>query len=83
MRTNVVETERAGERRSFVQGISQFVREVRVELGKVTWPAWRPVSPRTELWASTLVVIVAVLILSAFIGAVDYMLSRLLSLVLR
>lgn len=83
MASTLAENERTGERRSIVQGTSQFVREVRSELGKVTWPAWRPISPKTELWASTLVVVVAVLILSAFIGVVDVILSRLVALVLR
>ena len=42
-----------------------FLKEVRVELGKVTWPT------REELRESTFVVIVTVLVITVFIGAVD------------
>jgi preprotein translocase SecE subunit len=65
-----------------LQNAAQFIREVRLELSKVTWPAWKPVSPKTELWASTLVVIVAVFLLAMFIGAVDRLLAVLLTWVL-
>jgi len=79
----LAETEHAEERKSIVQNTTQFVREVRVELSKVTWPAWKPISPKTELWASTLVVVIAVLLLSGFIGVVDVILARIIGLVLR
>jgi len=46
-----------------------FLREVRGEMQKVTWPTW------TELKGQTLVVIVAVLIIAAFIGVVDLILN--------
>jgi len=47
-----------------------FLREVRGEMQKVTWPTW------TELKGQTLVVIIAVLIIAAFIGVVDLVLSN-------
>ena len=43
-----------------------FLREVRMEMKKVTWP------PRKELLKSTGVVIVAVVIAAVFIGVFDY-----------
>lgn len=46
-----------------------FLREVRAEMQKVTWPSW------TELKGQTLVVIVAVIIIAAFIGVVDLILN--------
>jgi preprotein translocase subunit SecE len=49
---------------------STFLREVRGEMQKVTWPTW------TELKGQTLVVIIAVLIIAAFIGVVDLILSN-------
>jgi preprotein translocase subunit SecE len=66
-----------------IEKVKEFVREVRMELAKVTWPAWKPISPKTELWASTIVVVTAVALLAAFIGIVDVLLSRLVGLVLR
>ena len=54
----------------------QFLREVRVELRKVTWPS------RKQTIGSTVVVIVLVLIISIFLGLVDEVLSRLVKLVL-
>ena len=51
-----------------------FLREVRVEMSKVTWPTW------PELKGQTIVVIVAVLLISAFIGVVDLVLSNTIKL---
>ncbi len=57
--------------------LKKFLREVRVELRKVTWPT------PAELRGSTGVVIVTVLILTLLIGLVDLGLSRLISVILR
>jgi preprotein translocase subunit SecE len=54
--------------------VQDFLRDVRVEMTKVTWPTWN------ELKAQTVVVIVAVLLISAFIGSVDLVLSNLIKL---
>jgi preprotein translocase subunit SecE len=58
------------------QRATRFVREVWVELQKVAWPSWE------ELKGSTAVVIVAVILISAFIGVVDFGLLRLVRIVL-
>ena len=55
----------------------EFIKEVRVESGKVSWPT------RTELRDSTIVVIVTVLLVSAFIGVVDRVLSVGIGLLFR
>jgi preprotein translocase subunit SecE len=47
----------------------QFLREVKIELKKVTWPS------RQQTLGSTLVVIVLVTIISLFLGMVDLGLS--------
>jgi len=52
-----------------------FIKEVRQELGKVSW------SNRQELMGSTVVVISITAILTVFIGITDLILSRVLSLV--
>ena len=54
----------------------QFLRESRAELRKVTWP-----TPKEAL-ASTSVVIVVVIIVSMFLGVVDFGLTKLVRLVL-
>jgi preprotein translocase subunit SecE len=54
-----------------------FLREVRTELSKVTWPS------RDELASSTGVVMFSVLIVAVFIGVVDLGLTKILGLVLR
>jgi preprotein translocase subunit SecE len=46
--------------------IRTFLREVRIEMGKVTWPG------RKELLTSTGVVIVAVIIAAVYIGIFDF-----------
>jgi preprotein translocase subunit SecE len=49
--------------------VREFVKEVQVESTKVSWPT------RNELRDSTIVVIIAVLLVSVFVGAVDYVLQ--------
>lgn len=55
----------------------QFLREVKVELKKVTWPT------RKQTVGSTVVVLILVLIISFFLGAVDIGLSSLIRVVLQ
>lgn len=57
------------------QQLVQFLQEVRIELKKVNWPR------RKEVVGSTVVVIVSVFIVSFFLGAIDVILQRLLTLV--
>ena len=57
------------------KGAVQFLREVRVELSKVTWPT------REELIQSTIVVLIAVAISGVFIAILDAIFSRLVSLI--
>jgi preprotein translocase subunit SecE len=54
-----------------------FINEVRSELSKVSW------STRKELLASTVLVITVTGILTIFIGIVDLVLSRFLSVVFK
>lgn len=54
----------------------QFLREVRIELKKVTWPS------RKQTMGSTVVVIVLVMVISLFLGVVDFGLSSLIRAVL-
>ncbi|MEA1969335.1 MAG: preprotein translocase subunit SecE [Thermodesulfobacteriota bacterium] len=61
---------------NFFQKGMQFFREVRIELKKVTWPT------RKQTAGSTVVVIILVFILSAFLGVVDFGLSKLVQVVL-
>ncbi len=56
--------------------IKQFLREVRIELKKVTWPS------RKDTIYATIVVLVCVFIFGFFLGLVDLGLSRLVRLVL-
>jgi preprotein translocase subunit SecE len=58
------------------QGL-QFLREVKVELKKVTWPT------RKQTIGSTAVVILLVMIISMFLGAVDIGLSSLIRIILQ
>ena len=57
--------------------ITTFIREVKSEIDKVTWPN------RNELIASTIVVVVLVVIIALYIGFVDFILSWLLSMVVQ
>jgi len=62
-------TEKSTERTSVIQAVRDYVKDVRVEMNKVSWP------PRRELRDSTIVVIVMVIVISIFIGIVDRALS--------
>jgi preprotein translocase subunit SecE len=55
----------------------RFLREVRVEMKKVTWPS------RKEVLGSTMVVIVASFLVAFFLGFMDLVLQKLLGLILR
>lgn len=61
---------------NFIQKSIQFLREVKIELKKVTWPS------RKQTMGSTLVVIILVMIISLFLGVVDFGLSSLIRAVL-
>jgi len=54
----------------------QFLREVKIELKKVTWPS------RKQAAGSTVVVIVLVLIVSLFLGLVDIGLAHIVRVIL-
>jgi len=55
-----------------IDKVRQFLREVKTELKKIAWPG------RKETIASTVVVIVIVLIVCVYLGIVDMLLSRLI-----
>jgi len=62
---------------SFIARSVQFLREVKVELKKVTWPS------RKQTVGSTVVVLILVTIIAFFLGAVDIGLSSLVKVVLQ
>ena len=51
---------------SLVQRTTEFLKEVRIEVPKVSWPS------RRELRDSTIVVIVMTLIMAAIVAVLDY-----------
>jgi preprotein translocase subunit SecE len=62
------------------QGIGNlkgFLEEVKVELLKCSWPT------RKELFGSSVVVIISVIILGAFVGACDVVNMGLLKFIIR
>jgi preprotein translocase subunit SecE len=61
---------------SIVKRMSGFLKEVRIESTKVTWPS------RKELRESTIVVVISVTAIAIFIGAADRILSYLLGFIL-
>jgi len=63
--------------KNFLEKSIQFLREVKIELKKVTWPS------RKQTVGSTVVVIILVMIISVFLGVVDIGLSSLVRVVLQ
>lgn len=62
--------------RLIAEKIKQFLNDAKIELKKVAWP-----TPKQAL-ASTGVVIVVVIIVSIFLGIVDFGLTKIIKLVL-
>ena len=60
-----------------INKVKDFFKEVKIEMKKVVFPS------KDELIGSTWVVIVVVLIVSIFLGIVDFGLSRLVGIALR
>jgi len=54
-----------------------FLKEVKVELKKVSWP------DKDELLGSTAVVIITVFIVAFFIGVCDFIFSRAINIIIR
>lgn len=59
----------AGSRGGWVVRLLDFLREVRAEVRKVTWPTWE------ELKKATTVIIIFVLLLGLLIGLMDSILQ--------
>jgi preprotein translocase subunit SecE len=60
-----------------MEQVREYMKDVRAELTKVSWPT------REELRDSTVVVIVTVLLVAAFIGIVDQGLNRVVALIFK
>jgi len=61
---------------NFFQRAMDFFREVKVELKKVTWPT------RKQTTGTTIVVIIFVFVIAAFLGLFDFGLTKLVQVVL-
>ena len=59
------------------RGLMRFLRDVRIEMGKVTWPT------RKDLLQSTIVVLVAVAIATVYTGALDTVFNKTVELLLQ
>ena len=59
-----------------VKKIQNFISDVRFEMSKVSWPTWE------ELKSSTYVVLTLSLILILFLFVVDFILAKILKIVL-
>ena len=55
---------------------TRFFKEVKVEMSKVSWPT------KNELIGSTIIVLVSLALLSAFIGVCDILLSRTVNIIM-
>jgi preprotein translocase subunit SecE len=62
---------------AWTQQINEFMKDVRLEITKISWPT------RKELQESTVVVLVTVLLVTVFVGVVDQGLTVLMGLLFR
>jgi preprotein translocase SecE subunit len=61
--------------KGYLLRLSTYVAETREELKKCTWPS------REELKGSTVVILVSIVLLSAFTVGIDFVISRILSFI--
>ena len=54
-----------------------FLEEIKAEMGKVTWPT------RKETVATAWVVIAIIVLISLYLGTCDYVLAKLIRIILR
>jgi len=59
------------------QKLINFIKEARAELRKVTWPN------RKQLISSTIVVIITVALVAVFLGIIDLIFSRIVTIILQ
>ena len=60
--------------KQWYEKLIQFFKEVRMELGKVSWPS------RNELTVSTMAVVFFTVVMAAFIGVIDFALVKVLEI---
>ena len=58
----------------YVEETRKFLKEVRTEMSKVTWPTW------PELKGSTVLVIIVSVFFAAFIAGIDLILTNFIKL---
>ncbi|MDY3868341.1 MAG: preprotein translocase subunit SecE [Pyramidobacter sp.] len=56
-----------------MEKVKSFIREVRAELNKITWPG------KQQVWYSTLIVIIVTILVAAYLGIVDLILTGVLT----
>ena len=61
----------------FLRNVQQFFRDVAAEFRRVNWPS------RSEVAASTVVVLALVFVVAVYLGLVDVMLSRIVGVILK
>ncbi|BDV44279.1 protein translocase subunit SecE [Geotalea uraniireducens] len=59
-----------------ISKVKDFLSEVKIELGKVTWPT------RKETVSTTWVVLAIVLLIAVYLGACDVVLAKVMRLIL-
>ncbi len=59
-----------------LERIKHFSAEVKTEFGKISWPE------RKQTLGSTVVVVILVMLISVYLGAVDLFLGKMISLIL-
>jgi len=62
--------------KEMLQKAIQFLKDARAELKRVTWPT------RKQTLASTAVVLIIVFIVAIYLGIIDYILAKLVRVIL-
>ncbi|MDM8514761.1 preprotein translocase subunit SecE [Desulfobacterales bacterium HSG16] len=75
-KSGVTKSSSGPRKKNWITDTFQFLREVKAELKKVTWPS------RKQTMGSTIVVIVVVMIISSFLALIDAGLSSLIQSIL-
>ena len=59
-----------------MESLLKYFREAKAELLRVTWPT------KKQLWYSTLVVVIVTLVVAAYLGLVDMLLTAIFTRIL-
>lgn len=76
-RKGIARDDDSGESRSSISQVREFTNEVKAEFGKIAWPNKRNTA------GSAMLVVILLTIMSLYLGAIDLLVGKMISYVLK